>query len=318
MSKQFNQLLDILVKDSESIPESRLFELSDLSESRADQVQSIWHHIPSRRRQSLIKLLGDHSTLHFELNFDRICFFALSDSDPFIRRRAIVNLWENENSDLLLILLNMLKHDPSPEVRSASASAIGRFIYLGEIDQLSSDLLNQAVDALLHAYKTDISASVQFSCLESLGYSSRPEIPPLIKTAFLSSDIKFVRSAVKAMGRSANNRWAPEVMKILHDPRPALRIEAIKSAGELELHDAETDLLEFLDDIDQGVRHAAIWSLAQLGGERAQEALTNLLSSNENIDEEDLLQDALDLVTFVNGTRDFLLLDFDNPQDKSS
>ncbi len=318
MSEQFIQLLAILVKDSESIPENRLLELSDLSESHADQVQSIWHHIPSRRRQSLIKLLGDHAELHFELNFDRIYFFALSDSDPFIRRHAIINLWENENSDLLLILLNMLENDPSPEVRSASASAIGRFIYLGEIDQLSSELLNQAEDALLHANKTDISASVRFSCLASLGYSSRPEIPSLIKSSFLSGDIEFVHSAIEAMGRSSNNRWAPEVMKTLHDPLPALRIEAIKSAGELELHDAETDLLELLDDIDQRVRHAAIWSLAQLGGELAQDALTNLLSSSENIDEEDLLQDALDLVTFVNGTRDFLLLDFDNSQDNSS
>jgi HEAT repeat protein len=318
LSEQFNQLLDILVKDSESIPESRLFELSDLSESRADQVQSIWHNIPSRRRQSLIKILGDDAALHFELNFDRICFFALNDSDPFIRRHSIFNLCENEKSDFLLILLNMLEHDPSPEVRSASASAIGRFIYLGEIGQLSSELLNQAEDALLHANKTDISASVQFSCLESLGYSSRPEIPPLIKSAFFSSDIEFVRSAIDAMGRSANNRWAPEVMKTLHNPHPTLQIEAIKSAGELELHNAETDLLELLDDIDQRVRHAAIWSLAQLGGELAQEALTNLLSSSKNIDEEDLLQDALDMVTFVNGTRDFLLLDFDNPQDKSS
>ncbi len=64
------------------------------------------------------------------------------------------------------------------------------------------------------------------------------------------------------------------------------------------------------------MRLAAIWSLAQIGGQDASEALSRLLESTEGEDEIALIEDGLDYIAFVDGTRDIPLLDFD-PEDPS-
>jgi HEAT repeat protein len=137
----------------------------------------------------------------------------------------------------------------------------------------------------------------------------------LVEEAYASGDAFLVQSSLLAMGRSVNAAWGPRVLAELHNPSPALRAEAVRAAGELELHDAISDLIELTEDVDREVRRAAIWSLAQLGGGRAAGVLTNLLETTEDESEIALLEDALDYLAFVDGTRDIALFDFDDDQD---
>jgi len=59
------------------------------------------------------------------------------------------------------------------------------------------------------------------------------------------------------------------------------------------------------------VRRAAIWSLGQLGGDVARQVLGDLLESSEDTAETQIVQDALDNLAFVDGTRDLLMFDLD-------
>jgi HEAT repeat protein len=77
-------------------------------------------------------------------------------------------------------------------------------------------------------------------------------------------------------------------------------------------------LIDLLDDVDDEIRRAAIWSLGQLGGEPAQSALVRLLDRSDDDDEIELLEDALGNLAFVDGTRDFLILDLDEPEDDAT
>ena len=101
----------------------------------------------------------------------------------------------------------------------------------------------------------------------------------------------------------------------LHNPLPNLRYVAAKSAGELEIRDALIELIDLLEDVNRDVKHAAIWSISQIGGSTATEALASLFELSDDDEETQLIQDALDNLAFVNGTRDLLLFDFDETED---
>jgi HEAT repeat protein len=68
-----------------------------------------------------------------------------------------------------------------------------------------------------------------------------------------------------------------------------------------------------LRDEDDEVRAAAIWSLSQIGGERVAEALEAMLERTQDEDETELIEDALDNLTFTEDMRHFALLDI--PED---
>ncbi len=143
-----------------------------------------------------------------------------------MRRRAIQNLWECEDPSLGEHLAALVGTDPATEVRATAAAALGRFVYLGEVDEIDEQLLRQVEDRLLAAQRDDQDAAVRLRSLESLGYSSRPEVVELIEAAYLSGQEPQRQSALKAMARSASPAWEEAVVENLHHPAPGLRAEA--------------------------------------------------------------------------------------------
>lgn len=317
MTTGFHDLLALLQDGERRIPIHRLSELSDLDAAHMAQLRAVWQSIPTARRESLIADLGRLADEHIELTFERINRLALGDPSAEVRQQAIRNLWECEEPDLVPPLLAALASDPQAAVRSAAASALGAFVLLGEVEAIAADLLRRIEEGLLLAAKSDQAADVRGASVESLGYSSRREVPPLIEAAYASREESSKRSALLAMGRSAEKPWAPHVMAELNSPSPVLRLEAVRAAGELELQEAVPTLIDLLEDANEAVRRAAIWSLGQLGGRDANEALNRLLEQTEDESEVELLEDALENLAFVDGTRDFLLFDFDEHEDGS-
>jgi HEAT repeat protein len=113
------------------------------------------------------------------------------------------------------------------------------------------------------------------------------------------------------MGRSADNQWNDNVLSMLNNKSPRLRSEAAKAAGELEIKSSIPYLVDLTEDINDAVRSAAIWSLSQIGGERARKTLETLLTQLEEEDEIDFLETALENLAFTEGTVPFTLLELD-------
>jgi HEAT repeat protein len=315
MTTSFEQLLELLSDEDQPFPTAKLSELSDLDSECVKQLREIWNQLPVDRRRTLVHEIGIQAELRFELTFEQVNRLALQDSDPDVRAIAIQNLWECESPDLVPHFLSTLNQDPTSLVRAAAAKALGLFVWLGEIDQLSADLLHQIEDDLIRATQEDQEEEVRRHSLESLGFSSRKEVPPLIDQAYRSGDEAYMGSALYAMGRSASDQWGPYVMDEMDNPSPIIRKEAAKAAGELELREATEALIELLDDVNNKVRDSAIWALGQLGGEDAADALLLLLDNAEDGELIQTLEEALDHLAFVNDTRDFLLIDFDDKEE---
>ncbi len=294
----FQKLLDALLDESTPFNPRYLYRLSDLDDTDQALLEKIWPQIPLWRRQALMEDLEALGEADLLLSFEEVGRLALKDSDPRVRLSAVRTLQEYEKPDLLPVIREMLEGDADAEVRAACAIALSPFIYLGEIEELPTATLRQVEDCLLRVVNGSDAPLVRRRALEALGFSSRAELPPLIETAYNSGDIDWLMTALFAMGRSANKRWDPQVLAMLGHIRPAIRAEAASAAGELEIPDAVPYLLDLLDDDDQDVRMAAIWSLSQIGGEGVRGALEDMLAATDIDEEADLLDAALENLTF--------------------
>jgi HEAT repeat protein len=316
MPEDLQRLLDSLMDEDQPVPTLDLAQLSDLDSAQAQTLDKHWQHAPASNRQAVMRHLGQLAQDHIELDFEIVNRIALDDPDPAVRRQAVANLWECEDPDLARQLVTLMKEDSDEAVRARAAEALGRFVYLGEVDKLEANLLKSVEDQLLALVQADSPGEPGLRALESLGYSSRPEVSGLIEAAYASSGEDIKRASVMAMGRSAHEQWVQAVSEELHNPSPLIREEAARAAGELEARSAVASLIELLDDAKLPVRRAAIWSLGLIGGKRAERALVGL-QANEAVEEDaGLIEDALDYLNFLGSTPDFLLMDLDGPDDE--
>lgn len=315
MRNKFESLVDSLIA-SEDLPlEEDLVELSDLDQTQVRHLVQKWGEISVNLRRALVEELGKQADANITLSFEQINRIGIDDDDEKVRERSIRNLWESEDPNLVQPIINRLTTDPSARVRAAAASALGAFVLKGETQGLPSLQLEQIENTLIEIHRSTEDELVLCNCLESLGYSSREEVKDLIIRAYESGKESHVRSAILAMGRSANKGWKDFVLTHLQSPSPILRLESVVAVGELELKEAIPEIVELVEDVDDRIRRASIWSLSQLGGSRAADTLAELYNSVDDGEELQLIEDAFDNLAFVNGTRDMLLFDFDDEEE---
>lgn len=312
--KDFKRVLKELAQADVPFSPLNLYRFSDLDRKELEQLEAVWPEVPVARRRQLMEDLGELAEANFEVTFEAVSRMALDDQDPHVRAAAVNNLWEVESPDLIAPLLRFLTEDPSTEVRAAAASALGQYVYLHELEELPPAQGRRVEDTLLVAATGPEDPLVRRRAIEALGFSSRPEVPAVIEAAYRSESDAFKASALFAMGRAADTRWSLPVLDELHNEQPALRFEAARAAGELELRESVSALTELLDDPDDQVREAAIWSLSQVGGPAARRALTEQLAQAGE-DEADFIQDALDNLDFTDELNEFTLMELDLDDD---
>ena len=306
----FGDLLGALRDEANPFPARYLYRLSGLEGNELDQLRKVWPLLSAQRRLGLLEdleLLAESNTV---MHFDAVDQQALSDEEAEIRIVAIRSLWPSEQKDLIPVFIDLLNKDENTGVRAQAAAALGRFVYLGELGKIPTGTLKEVEEQLLDVLDADVDPIVQRRALESLGYSSRPEVADLIESVYQGGEPDWVASALFAMGRSADDRWAPIVIEHLQDTNPDLSREAARAAGELELSEALSELLDLLDDEDSEVRLAAAWSLSQIGGREAADALEGLLERSDDEDEIDLIENALENLAFTEELGELNLLDF--------
>jgi len=306
----FGRILDVLLDAETPLHPGYLYRFSDLEANEIAMLEEVWGKLPLQRRQALLEDLEQIGSDDMLLSFEAVGRYALKDEDPKVRKLAVRILHEYELPDLVSTFVQMLKVDSNEEVRAETARVLGQYVYLGEIEELPEVMQRKVEARLLQAMEADQASLVRQRALESLGFSSRKEIPALIKTAFSSDDKEWIATALLSMGRSADKRWKTDVMAMLTNKYPSLRAEAARAAGELELPEAGLFLLDMLDDSVKDVRMAAIWALSQIGGEGVRERLESLVRNTQEEDEVDLLENALDNLSFTEDFQLFSLFDF--------
>ncbi|MBC7223390.1 MAG: HEAT repeat domain-containing protein [Anaerolineae bacterium] len=288
--------------------------LSQLSRSEVQRVQEVWPQIPAHRRRKMVRAMVELAEDNIELNFDGIFRFCLEDPDAEVRAVSIDGLWECEDVELVGPLLRLLEQDESALVRTAAAEALGRFLLLSELGDISPVVGARIEQALLGAIQSPgEDLEVRRRAVESIAYSSEVAVNDLIEDAYYDEEQKMRVSAIFAMGRSADIRWRGYVERELFSPDPEIRYEAARACGELEHVGALPRLFELVEDEDAEVREAAIWAIGQIGGREAQRVLTSLLDHPDEAVSQAALE-ALEFLHFQMGT-DIPLFEYDPSED---
>jgi HEAT repeat protein len=307
----FQQILDELLNAQETVLPVNFHRLSSLEGQERKLLAQKWGEIPVKRRRALIEELEEAAQEDALLCYEPIARIGLGDSDPDVRVTSIRMLWDEDSPGLEEVLLNMLENDLDERVRAGAASALGHFVYQGELDEIPTKTLKVIEEQLLRTVNGKDAMPVRRKALEALGFSSRPEVTGMIEHAFASDNDDWVVSALFAMGRSADKRWTGDVLRMLDNENPLIRLEAARAAGELEIKRTGPILIEMLNDPDDDVRAAVIWSLSQIGGQGVADALEEWMEDNEDEEEIALIEEALDNLAFNEGFGSFDLFDFD-------
>jgi HEAT repeat protein len=308
----FRQVLDDLIDETRVFPAVNLHRFSDLNDADMQALKAIWKQVSADRRAALLEDLEELYDSDTLISFDEIARFALLDSNARVRAGALRLLWDYQGKDLIPAIMQLLEKDPDEIVRALAASLMGQFIFLGELEQISASMLHAIEELLFQTVESGENKLVRRRALESLGYSSRDEVNTLIQNAFDSGDLEWMASALFAMGRSGDEKWASSVIEMLDHHERDLQIEAVRAAGALELDKARKPLLQMIragiDDAD--LRTTAAWSLSQIGGDQVGPALAKLLKKAEDEEEAEFIQTAIDNLEFQNGLDNFELMDF--------
>ena len=293
---KFTETAAALKDTNHPFPARLLRGFSDLSPRDLKEFVSIWPELPLTRKRSVLEDLEELTELDTLVCFDEIAKVLLDDPDPVVRVIAIRLLWECEDYHIVPAIVEMMLSDTDEAVRSTAASLLGRFVYLGELDEIPDSAKIASVSNLLEVAGGDDLPSVRMRALESLGYSGNNKVASLIKNAYASGDTLWVASSLCAMGRSADEQWNDYVLEKLDSGDEEVQFEAVRAAGELEIAAALEQLFSLAEegDRDGEVRLAAIWSLSQIGGPEVKDKLKELLEETESDEETEWIEKALE------------------------
>ena len=305
----FQPVLDSLLDEKKEFPRKYLPQFSDLGTLELQTLLDVWSRIGLSRKLGLLEgleTLAEGDTL---VNFDDFARALLDDPESPVRGRAIRLLTESDDVKLVPRFIEILNRDSDVQTRAEAATALGTFVDLGELDEIPEDVHHQAEDALLVVVNGNDDVKVRRRALESLGYSSRPEVITLIESAYHKQDPAWQASALIAMARSADTRWDSNVLESLANESRNVREAAVEAAGQLSIKEAGLLLIRLLEEEeDDEVTSTIIWSLSQIGGEDARTYIENLLDQTEDEEQIEFLEEALENLAFTEDLDRFDLL----------
>jgi HEAT repeat protein len=308
----FSGVLNALTNADAKFPTRYLKEFSDLAPADLEALKQAWTRVNLNRKRTLLRDLNAAFRDDNLLAFDGVAQAFLDDADPLVRAQAVRLLEENGDSRVLRRLIEIGQNDPDVGVRTETATALGQFVQIGELEQLPADLKERMDEILLRDVREERNPHLQRAALESLGYSSRPEVSELIEKAFERPDVQWTLSAMLAISRSADARWQDQVLVGLGHEDLQVRLLAVQAAGEVELKAARQPLLSMLDEEeDDDVLEAIIWSLSQIGGEDVRTYLQALLESADDDELIAFIEDALANLSFTEDMDGFDLMAYD-------
>jgi HEAT repeat protein len=289
-----------------TVPAVVYYGLSGLSSADLLRVKPVWGTVNADYRRKLLNQLVEIAETNVELDYRGIGRLGLVDVEADVREAAIELLWEDESLELMSRLIRIAFEDNAVNVRAAAASALGRFILLGELGGLPERETERAQDAAIRLLTNpDEVVEVRRRALEAISNCSHDIVEGAINEAYHGDERPMQVSALFAMGRSCDDeRWSKIVLSEIESADAEKRYEAARAAGELEIVQAVPLLARLTETNDRELKEVAIWSLGEIGGKRALKVLNRLADEADEAEDDELLaavEDAIGNASLVDG-----------------
>jgi len=296
-----SEIQKALLNREAPFPPGLLYFFSDISQGDLNKVEKIWPEVWIERRRGLLEDMESISENDTLLFFDHIAVMCLADADPVARATAIRLLWQSDEESLVPELIKMLLEDPDIIVRAAAATALGIFVYQGEMEEIKQSTYDMILENLVHVHTGSDKRLVRRRALESLGYATHPDVPGFIEQAYETDNEEWLQSALFTMSRTLNKHWIDWVLSMFDHPDSNVQYEAVRAAGELEAKAALEPILDLLEEgtDDEDLYYAAIWSLSKIGGKRVRKIIEANLDEAEDLEEIRILEEALENLDFT-------------------
>ena len=272
------------------------YEISDLSPEELGQFASAWYLLSIERQREIATTMVELAEDNPELDFTAIYTLCLKGDDEPLLQIVMDGLWEHDDRSVISGLVEVLRSDKGSDVRSAAASALGRFPLLAQEGKLlvrDGELIHDNLLQVLEDEEEPM--EVRRRCMEALAPFNTMEINQHITLAYESLDLDFRASSIFAMGRTGEVGWLPILLQELQNEEPTIRYETANACGELGEEDAVSHLILLLEDSDSEVQLASIGALGKIGGPLAKKVLTSLVKDGDANLEEAALTELQDL-----------------------
>ena len=271
-----------------SDPTSRIsavdfYEISDLSPEELEQFAAAWYPLPIERQREIASTMVELAEDNPELDFTAIYKLCLKGDDEPLLQIVMDGLWEHDDRSVIPGLVEVLRSDKGLEVRSAAASALGRFPLLAQEGKLlakDSELIHDNLMQVLEDEEEPL--DVRRRCMEALAPFNTMEINQHITFAYESLDPDYRASSIFAMGRTGEIGWLPILLQELQNEEPTIRYETAYACGELGEEEAVPHLILLLKDDDSEVQLAGVGALGRIGGPLAKKVLTALVKDGDS------------------------------------
>jgi len=231
----------------------------------------------------------------------------MDDGDAEVRAEAIACLWDDPDPRWIDLLMRKAADDPHAEVRAHAISALGRYVYEGQLAELedwetsvleiSQKDYARVVEFLFRiAQDTEEATGARRYAIEALAFRADDEaVFNLIDWAYRQKDRRLKVSAIFAMARHGDPRWTEYILAELHSHDPQIQYEAVRAAGELGLYEATPTLIEFArgKNFRKPLRLLAVYALGETGDDRAMPILEQLARSRDR-DIRDVAREAIE------------------------
>lgn len=271
--------------------------LSDLDRARAADLAAAWPALPESNRAAVVRAMDALSEERLDVNFGRALRIAVGDQAAAVRQLAVAALWEDEQRDLALCFVGLVRDDPSQDVRAEAANGLARFAAQAAAGELDDALAAEIRGSLVGIVADQAEPSVvRRRALESVGVFGRDaDVRELIRAAFEGEDEDLQAGALYAMGASLDPRWLDLLLAATRSPEAEVRYEAARACGLLGDARAVGDVAELALEEDAEVRHAAIAALGVIGGRAAERTLGALLEAEDGRESDaELIEAALE------------------------
>ena len=310
-AKPFDEVLATLQTD-EPIDAATVYGLTALDRQQLAQLADLWPNLASHRRTHVLQHLNTVSEANFEMDFRSINHIALEDRDPDVRRYAIEGLWEDESVGFLHKLVDIIRTETSPDVRIAALTELGRFILLGEYEDINRADARMAQETVLQVLHSNEDNDVRRRALEAIANCGRPGIKEMIREFYNHDELTMRMSALFAMGRTCDPVWTDDILEQLESSIPELQYEAARAAGHIQIEDAVPHLSRLIEETeDTEVLEIIIWALGEIGGEAARKLLTRIVQQAEAAGDDEILEAAEEALDAASLPGDLMLFDFE-------
>jgi HEAT repeat protein len=274
--------LESLESTSIDVPASEFIEVSDMLPQELGMFARTWLRMEEERKRWIIARLVELAEENLELDFAAIFKMCLKDDDEVVLEKAMEGLWEQEDRTIIPGLLQALHSDKSPRVRSAAATALGKFSLLvqeGKLLPKDRESIHSGLMETLNDAEQPI--DVRRRSLEAVAPFNTGDIREMVSWAYESEDLALKSSSIFAMGRTGESTWLPLLIKELQSPEPTIRYETANACGELGEEDAVPHLVSLLQDDDYQVQLASISALGKIGSPLAKKVLLHCIKDGD-------------------------------------